>query len=161
MIPMILLYIGTMLIAFEIVGQVSHVPTFVILPLYHSFVLLISSGDKRIHLKPRIVRIMLRILLRIILLPIFIVVMLLVLLVIILWLIGWILKLLNNLINNIYQKGLTPEHPRLMEWIRPFLPQRTDEEILTALKQIRIPFMACIGIILLTLGFILHLIGPS
>lgn len=159
----ILAYTGAILLAYEIVGEVSHLPSFAILLISHIFQLLVQSTDRLSNYSPRIVRIILRILIRVVLLPILVVAIGLAIVIIGLWIVGLVIKYMDLELNKLYRfeiKLLAKQQGKLtMRIIHAFLPNIKDEEIVSAFDKIRVPFIGFIGIILLTAGFIIQLIG--
>ena len=158
-----LAYTGAILLAYEIVGEVSHLPSFILILIFHTFQWLIRSTDKSPRYYPRIARITIRILIRVLLLPIVIVAIGVAIVIIGLWLIGQIIKYLDLQLNRLYRfeiKLLAEQQSKTIWGIfHLFLPNIKDEEIKSAFDKIRVPFIGFLGLILLTAGLILELIG--
>lgn len=160
----ILLYSGAILIAYEIAGEVSHLPTLMVTLVSHIFDLG-NNVDRWVTNLPKIIRIGIRILIRVILLPIFVVATALVMVVMGLWLVGQVIKFIDIVLNKVYRfevKRIVEQQPKITKGIiHAFLPKIEDEEISSAIEKIRVPFLAFVGIVLLTIGFILELISRN
>ena len=161
----ILLYIGAILIAYEIAGEVSHLTTLVVTLVSHIFEFLINNVDRWVTNFPKIIRIGIRILIRVVLIPIFVVAIALAIVITGLWLVGQVIKFIDIVLNKVYRfevKRIVEQQPKITKGIiHVFLPKIKDDEISSALEKIRVPLLAFLGIVLLTIGFNLELISRN
>jgi hypothetical protein len=156
----IFLYTGTVLIAFEIIRDVSHLPTIATIfwwILFNS----ISKYEEKILSRNKFIvfRILVIILTSIILFLIFVVTVIIAIITILIWMFGTALFTFNRLINNIYINGLkqvlTLQDSLLLRIYKFVIPNIKQEDIESAYNKINIRFIAIIGVILITVGFIL------
>lgn len=160
----VLFYIGTTLIAFEIVREVSHLPTLIIILWWKLFRGTAGYVDRLIkNCRVKIIRIVLRVLLRILVSPILVLAIATATVIIVIWLAGTIIIMINNLVNGIYKKEIKKmqitEAKSMGKVFRFFLPQVENEMIESAIDKINIRFMAIVGIIFITAGFIYELVN--
>lgn len=161
----VFLYIGTVLIAFEIVRDVSHLPTLIIILWWKFFRYTVGRADRLINKKcpVKVIRIILRVLLRVIVSPVFILAIATALVIIVIWLVGTIIILINNIVNRIYRKEMKnmqiTEAPLMAKVFRFLLPGIENEVIESAIDKVYIRFVAIIGIIFVTVGFLYKLLN--
>lgn len=158
------LYIGTVLIAFEIVRDVSHLPTLIIILWWKFFRYTVGSADRLIKkCQVKVIRIILRVLLRVIVSPVLILAIATALVIIVIWLGGTIIILINNIVNRIYRKEMKnmqiTEAPLMGKVFRFLLPGIENEVIESAIDKVYIRFVAIIGIIFVTVGFLYKLLN--
>jgi hypothetical protein len=81
------------------------------------------------------------------------------------FIIGDPLLRLNRLLNLAYQKLLAPLHGQIIGGLRTALrlsgtrPDMSDADLLAKVEQMNVPFIALLGLIIITIGFILSLFG--
>jgi len=161
----IFLYVGTILIAFEIIREVSHLPTLIIILWWKFFRCTFGNVDKLIKNCPmKVIRITLRVVLRILASPIVVLAITTAIAIVVIWLAGTILVMINNLVNGVYRMELKnmqkeKEQAKLIGKVfRFFVPKVENEIIGQAIDKIYIRFVAIIGIILITVGFVYKLV---
>jgi len=165
--PQTLLYVGTLFIAYQLVGRVGHVGSLPMLCL--NFILLAARKYHKkeqadLSFRRKVCRVAL-IVLGIVpgTVIVFLIAVSLTPLVLVPVAVGHILDRFNNLLNNLYQRLLDTVR---QEFLLPRVKQRlgtsgkaayTDEQILEASRS-PLPFLALIGLLLVTVGFILELL---
>ncbi len=160
----IFLYIGTILIAFEIVREVSHLPTLIIILWWKFFRCTVGYVEKLIKKCPvKVIRIILLVVLRVLVSPILVLAIATAIAIIVIWLVGTIIIMINNLVNGVYRKEMKKmqktEAKSMEKVFRFFLPQVENEMIESAIDKINIRFMAIIGIIFITIGLVYELVN--
>lgn len=146
MIATILTYVGTLLVAFEIVAKFGHILSLPGLALFKPIVrpLLTNKTSYKTWL----------------LLPLlFIFGIISIIFMSITIVISMPPHEANKLLNRIYKKQKAPLNPIAAEYVKKKLPNVPDEKVNKALEEMQIPFVAIIGIIVLTVGFILDIKG--
>jgi len=163
----ILLYVGTVLIAFQLVGDLSHL--FAML-LHFIGRLVASIGSPRkergtwgrstfLNMSKNILR-------QVVLLLLLILVFAITIVMFAVWLVGRILVYINARLNSAYIGGLDPSKTTYIPMSRAFAammgkdnPDISDSAIWQKIKQRGFPFVGLIGIIILSAGFALQLLG--
>jgi hypothetical protein len=164
----ILLYVGTILVGFQIVGKIGYVSAILTLPFAlpikplmekyfqsqkgkrKSTVFVVQSGYFFLFIIVAFVFISIGILM----LPIWIVY----------FFIGQPLLTINRILNKLYQKSMEPwkdiffSELYLMLAYRKVKTKIREDEVWKKTKQNEIPFLALFGLVSLTVGFILQLI---
>jgi hypothetical protein len=163
----ILLYVGTVLIAFQLVGDLSHLFAL----LLHSIGRLVAAiGSPR---KERVTRgrsaflnALKNIPRQVLLLLLLIVVFAITIVMFAVWIVGQFLLYINARLNSAYLGGLDPRKMNYIPISRAFAammgkdnPDISDLAIWEKIKQRGFPFIGLIGIIILTTGFALQLLG--
>lgn len=153
----VLVYLGTILVAFDVVNEISNVPTLVLL-LFNRFYHYVAGHVQKMtsSISPRLPRTVLRV---VVMLPLIIPLVSLALVVVLSWLVEQILRIINTYTNRLYQserkrvKQIQPE--LLASVVHRFVPKATDEDITKAIEH-PIHFVALIGLSLIIVGFILQ-----
>lgn len=163
----ILLYVGTVLIAFQLVGDLSHLFAL----LLHSVGRLATAlGSPKKKPAPQGRSVFLNalksILTQVLLLLLLIVVLAATIVMFVIWIVGQFLLYINARLNSAYLSGLDPRKMNYIPISRVFAammgkdnPDISDLAIWEKIKQRGFPFVGLIGIIILSAGFALQLLG--
>lgn len=156
----ILLFTGAVLIAFEVLGDVRHLTNFGLVAVANIFAGLFYSPSesteeraqpKRSNTAP------LRIMHQLLLIPIAILVFCLSIVFIILGTVSYFPRGLNRFLNIIYRRQLKPWQPRFLWMYQALIPNVTEDQIDEALDKMNVPFVAILGLILVSVGFALQI----
>ena len=163
----ILLYVGTLLIAFQLVGDLGHLFAL----LLHSFGRLATalgpSKEKRASPTGNVFLDTLKNILRQVLLLLLLVAVSAVTVVIsIVWLVGRFLIYINAKLNSAYASAIDPRKTNYMDIGRTLVASMGKDksaistlEIWRGIKQRGFPFVGLVGIVILSAGFALQLLG--
>lgn len=163
----ILLYVGTVLIAFQLVGDLSHLFALLLHSLGRLAAALGPPKKKPASQGRRSFFNALKSILRQGLLLLLLIVVLAITVVIsVVWLVGRFLVYINARLNSAYASGLDPRKTDYIHIGRTLAammgkdkPTISDLEIWKRIKQRGFPFVGLIGIIILSAGFALQLLG--
>jgi hypothetical protein len=163
----ILLYVGTVLIAFQLVGDLSHLFAL----LLHSFGQLATAlGSPREKPTPQQRNVFLKalksILRQVLLLLLLIAVLAVTVVISVVWVVGRFLMYINAKLNGAYASAIDPRTTNYIDIGRALAalmgkdkPAISDLEIWKRIRQRGFAFVGLIGIIILSAGFALQLLG--
>jgi hypothetical protein len=161
-----LLYIGAVLIAFQIVGKIGYISTIVVLPFALPIKPLLNKFTQQQKEKRKFTGLAFRtgyfILFLIVALMLIAVSVALSPVMLVYLFIGRPLLALNTGLNILYRKSLEPWRDMYISGVRSLLNIRkvkrkvTDEYLWQIPKQKEVPFLALFGVVCLTVGFILQ-----
>jgi hypothetical protein len=162
----VLLYIGAILIAFQIIGDIGYISTIVVLPFALPIKPLLSKFTQQHKEKRKSTDLAFRtgyfILFLIVALMLIAVSIALSPVMLVYLFIGRPLLALNTGLNILYRKSLEPWRDMYFSGVRSLLNVRrvkrkvTDEYLWQITKQKEVPFLALFGVVCLTVGFILQ-----
>lgn len=160
----ILLYVGVILVAFEVIGRSPHSLSFLLLPFYRPVNSLFQKPEfLRESLLRDYMTFVLWLVVRVVLFVVVICSMPVAMVLIVLWYVSQILQLISRQVNVLYQKELTHWYRQLVRVSRALHPGyfsgKEDSERLTASRQMQVPFVACTGLALIIASFILRLLA--
>ncbi len=164
----ILLYIGTILVGFQIVGNIGHISSLITLPFALPIKPLLNKSMQEQEGKRKfrnsvcgtgyfilfVISALVFITVGIAMLPIMIAYLF----------IGQPLLAINTILNILYHKSLEPWKEEYLSQLHSTLAFRkietklTDEELWKKARERGIPFLALFGVVCVTIGFILQLI---
>lgn len=167
MLSNILLYVGTLLIAFELVGNLSHLFALSLHFVGQLAELLVKPEEDK---SPKVVNTFLNSFITtpmqatLVLLLVFAVALCAVLLTI--WIVGTFLRVINIGLNSLYARIIDPRKTAYLRWARLCIdlvgkgdPNKSDLDIWEEIKKRDFRFVGLIGIIVLSVGFIMQLMA--
>ena len=163
----ILLYVGTVLIAFQVVGDLAHLFA---LPLHSIRRVGAAIGSRRKEVVTRgrsaFLNAFKNVPRQILLLLLLVVLVAIAIVIVGVWIVGQFLRYINSRLNSAYLEALDPRKTKYIRKSRAFLakmgkddPHVSDLKRWEQIRQRGFPFTAFIGIIILTAGFALQLLG--
>jgi hypothetical protein len=163
----IMLYVGTLLIGFELVGNLSHLFALLLHSLGRIATSLGSQKKKQTSQDRRAFLDALKNIPRQVLLSLLLIVVTAITIVMfVVWLVGQFLVYVNARLNTAYADALDPRKTDYISIGRVFVtamgkdkPAINNLEIWEKIKQRGFPFVGLIGIIILSAGFALQLLG--
>jgi len=163
----IMLYVGTLLIGFELIGDLSHLFALLLHSLGRIATLLGSQKKKQTSQNRSAFLETLKNLPRqVLLLLLLIVVTAITIVMFVVWLVGRFVVYINAKLNTAYANALDPRKTDYISIGRVFVtemgkdkPAVSNLEIWKRIKQRGFPFVGLIGIIILSVGFALQLLG--
>lgn len=167
MVSNILIYMGTLLIAFQLVGDLSHLFAL----LLHSFgqvarALGPPKEKPAPHRRGVVVNVLKSTLRQVFLLLLLVVVLAATVVISVVWVVGRVLMLINAKLNSAYAGAIDPRKTDYIDTGRAFLalmgkdrPAISSLEIWERVKQRGFPFVGLVGIVILSAGFALQLLG--
>ena len=163
----IMLYVGALLIGFQLVGDLSHLFAL----LLHSFRRLATAlssqkNERASQGRSKFLNVPKNIPRQVLLLLLLIVVTAVAIIMFVVWLVGRFLVYINAKLNSAYANALDPHKTDYISIGHAFVtmmgkdnPAINDLEIWEGIKQRGFPFVGLIGIIILSVGFALQLLG--
>lgn len=163
----ILLYIGTILIAFQMVGDLSHLFALITHSFWRLARALIPEKEAQARQSQgTFMRALKSVLWRVPLLLFIVVVLAIVVALFLVWVVGRLLAVINAKLNSMYAKALDPRETNYISMSRALAitmnkqdPAIDDVHVWERIKQRGFPFVGLIGIIILSAGFALQLLG--
>lgn len=163
----ILIYVGTLLIAFQLVGDLSHLFALLLHSLGQVARALGPPKEKPAPQKRGVFVKLLKSTPRQVLLLLLLVVVLAVTAVVsVVWVVGRFLILINAKLNSAYASATDPRKTDYIDTGRAFLvlmgkdrPAISSLEMWERVKQRGFPFVGLVGIVILSAGFALQLLG--
>ncbi|MCX6011390.1 MAG: hypothetical protein NT134_03910 [Chloroflexi bacterium] len=167
MLPNILLYVGTLLIAFELIGDLSHLFA---LPLHFigqlAKFLVPQKEDKSSKTRNACLNSLITTPMQTTFVLLLILVVALCAVLLVIWAIGTLLLYINGILNIAYARALDPRKTNYIRFTRSFValagkddPNKSDLDIWEGIKKRGFRFVGLIGIIILSVGFTLQLLG--
>jgi len=162
-----MLYVGTLLIAFQLVGDLSHLFALIT----HSFWRLaraLSPGKKAqaYQSQSAFLGALKSVLWRVTLLLLIVVALAMVVALFLVWVVGRLLAVINAKLNSAYANALDPRKTNYISISRALAPIMNkddpaidDVHIWEEIKERGFPFVGLIGVIILSIGFALQLRG--
>ena len=163
----ILLYAGALLIGFQLVGDLSHLFALLLHSLRGLATTLGSQREERASQgRSGFLKALKSIPRRVLLLLLFIVVLAVIAVLFLVFVVGRLLAHINAKLNSAYANALDPRKTNYISMSRAFVtmmgrdnPAIDNLEISERIRQRGFPFVGLIGIIILSVGFALQLLG--
>jgi hypothetical protein len=163
----IMLYVGTLLIGFQLVGDLSHLFALLVHSLGRLATAMSSQKKERVSQdRSKFLNVLKNIPRQVLLLLLLIVVTAVVIVMFVVSLVGQFLIYINAKLNSAYANALDPRKTDYISTSHAFVtmlgkdnPAINNLEIWKRIKQRGVPFVGLTGIIILSVGFALQLLG--